>query len=384
MKGERKTALFTFGVAERKAAQCWLEEMAEAGWELVKVKQGYFTRAKFKALERGDLRYSIDIADNPMKDWKERQDYSDLLAEAGWDLVGKINGMAIYKSKPGTAPAPIQTDPELEAKRYWKECMRPSLIAIPALLVLLALLVLGLNADGTFHLYHFLGTNGMVAFCIIYLLIGLLLLWSTLWNAADWWRYRRARGQELPFVSIRRAQVKGALMLGVNLLTLASVLAVNVPTLLGLWAPSPSEAELRTRPIVLASDLGLEDTGLYGDDLADSVLLKGIYATQAHWEFYQERYDCRYGWVADLVMGGLYLEESKGTHKRRAEHEPGDLVPVELDFDQAYAAHTGSMWRLLLRQGNVVVRLEGPVDFTDPQVLPILWDSLELEVGRGR
>ena len=50
------------------------------------------------------------------------------------------------------------------------------------------------------------------------------------------------------------------------------------------------------------------------------------------------------------------------------------IQPAGLGFDQSWS---GDHF-LLLRQGDTVVLLQGPADWTDPDIRAILWAQLEL------
>lgn len=78
----------------------------------------------------------------------------------------------------------------------------------------------------------------------------------------------------------------------------------------------PSTEEVLTWPVVFGSDFGREGLILSGEIRLDSVFVQSMQVRQSFpledniiypttdrlWE---ERFDCTYGWVADLVVGGL-------------------------------------------------------------------------------
>lgn len=110
---------FAFLAVEHLAAQDFLNAMAAMGWELERIAWGYF--AKFRRSQRKDLTYFLDWSD-PEKE--ENEDYLRLCADAGWELALQQRYWNIYASRPGTAPSPIQTDPELEYQRFRKKVLR--------------------------------------------------------------------------------------------------------------------------------------------------------------------------------------------------------------------------------------------------------------------
>lgn len=125
---------FAFLAVEHLAAQDFLNAMAAKGWELERIAWGYF--AKFRRSQRKDLTYFLDWSD-PEKE--ENEDYLRLCADAGWELALQQRYWNIYASRPGTAPSPIQTDPELEYQRFRKKVLRR--MALTCGFVLLGLLL---------------------------------------------------------------------------------------------------------------------------------------------------------------------------------------------------------------------------------------------------
>lgn len=122
--------LFSFLVIDRERGQEYLNRMARQGWELEQVYFGLF--ARFRRTARKDLRYFWDWTDPA---WAEDGEYVRLCAEAGWELVETVSYGNLYVSRPGSSPAPIQTDPEIEYERFQKKVLRR--MGIGVLLVLL-------------------------------------------------------------------------------------------------------------------------------------------------------------------------------------------------------------------------------------------------------
>lgn len=128
--------LFSYLLIDRSAAQARLDQWAREGWELEHIYFGVL--AKLRATDRTDLTYFLDWADPK---FPEEGDYLQLCADAGWESVQTIDYLNIYASKPGTSPAPIQTDPAIEYQRFRKKVLRRMFIGI-----LLVLAILALNA----------------------------------------------------------------------------------------------------------------------------------------------------------------------------------------------------------------------------------------------
>lgn len=128
---------FGFLVMDHREAQEFLNSMAAQGWEMADFRFGML---KFRRTERTDLRYFIDWTD-PRKG--EEEDYLQLCEEAGWELRESLGYWNLFASKPGTRPAPIQTDRSLEYERYRKKVLRRMLLgAVPSLLLALMVAVL--------------------------------------------------------------------------------------------------------------------------------------------------------------------------------------------------------------------------------------------------
>lgn len=366
MSKGRKTALFAFSAADRREARLWLASMEEQGWELVRVKGRRFPRAVFAPLERDDLRYDVDIADNFLKDIDRQAEYDQFLSDAGWDRVGQANGLKVYKSKPGFSPAPIQTDPELERKRYWKEAFMPSLVTLLIVLAVAVLVWFGLNLNGPFHLYYLLRSNGMIFFWLVDLLVLALCIGASVWEL---WKGRRGAETPPSPARIRRARLRGAFFSSISLLMPLAPIPMYIGLLQNFSIPAPSDETVRSWPVALAEDFGVENASTYGLVQADSALLHSVLirswfpVDDTSGRLTEERFDCTYSWVADLVVSGLLNDED-------------DYTPAELGFDESYQDGENN---LLLRQGNTVVRLEAPFDLTTGTALAVLRDRLEWE-----
>lgn len=107
---------FPFRSMDRLAAQEFLNQMAGQGWELERIES--FGFARFRRSERADLAYCLDWTAPSLP---ESEGYLRLLSDAGWEPVLKWGSLNVYASRPGTRPAPIQTDPEIEYERFRKK-----------------------------------------------------------------------------------------------------------------------------------------------------------------------------------------------------------------------------------------------------------------------
>ena len=109
---KRKWMLFTYPVMDIKAAEAALNRQAEQGWRLEKLWLGLL--ASFVPAEE-PVSYCIDWYDPSREDGL---DYRTLLADAGWQRVGQLSYWNLYEAPAGSAP--IQTDGELEYRRFRK------------------------------------------------------------------------------------------------------------------------------------------------------------------------------------------------------------------------------------------------------------------------
>ena len=185
----RKYTVFTFATGDFKAVERYLNEQAAKGWELEKVGA---VLARWKKTGRTDLRWCVDLA-NPKEnnDREARRDYIRFCAEGGWELFALRGNMYFFKSMPGWNPPPVQTDPELERKRYNKYYIKSTILSaiyIVALLAFYAFLFLAAQRDLDYALQstkmtwhtHWLAVGTMLA-------LPLWGLWA-LWRLADFVR----------------------------------------------------------------------------------------------------------------------------------------------------------------------------------------------------
>ena len=131
---KRKWTLFTYPTMDIKAAEAMLNRRAEQGWRMEKIWRGLL--ASFVPAEE-PVCYCLDWYDPSREDGL---DYRTLLADAGWRRVGQLSYWNIYEAPAGTAP--IQTDGELEYRRFRKKALRRMFISWLVLAIYAAVLVL--------------------------------------------------------------------------------------------------------------------------------------------------------------------------------------------------------------------------------------------------
>ena len=196
----RKRMLFAYPVMDIKAAEVMLNLQAEAGWRLEKLRLGLL--ASFIPAEE-PVCYCLDWYDPSREDGP---DYQTLLADAGWRQVGQLSYWNIYEAPAGTAP--IQTDGELEYRRFRKKALRRMVIGWAVTWGILAVLALLLGVaaalkpgalDWRFYVTLFTDTNTR---SMVLLLLPLLLAGGALWSGRLLLRLRqwkRSIARDEPF-----------------------------------------------------------------------------------------------------------------------------------------------------------------------------------------
>ena len=135
---KRRFSLFTYPVMDMKAAEAELNRRAAAGWKLEKLWFG--TVASFAPAEE-PVCYCLDWCDPGRMDGRA---YRTLLADAGWRFHSQTKYWNVYEAPAGTTP--IQTDGELEYRRFREKALHRikhgggSLAALAAVLVALLLM----------------------------------------------------------------------------------------------------------------------------------------------------------------------------------------------------------------------------------------------------
>ena len=227
----------------------------------------------------------------------------------------------------------------------------------------------------------FLSTGSMV----LLFLLAAALVWELGYFAFLGQFRRRCRraaevGEALPIPRPWAARLRGlAEGLWMPLLVLALVLSI-LPDL-GNDRISAVTYPGDEYPLVRAEDLGFprSDSGYLlweGTDL----LRHGESLT-----FTRDRmvrsvyYSCRWEWLAEAVAGSLVKEEQNDEAMHF--HDPITLSPTtELGLTHCWLYDSGDWQSLLFRLDNVVVSVEGPVDFTDPDILSAVLERIDQEV----
>ena len=128
---------------------------------------------------------------------------------------------------------------------------------------------------------------------------------------------------------------------------------------------------MATLPLLRLEDLDLPDNPLPWFRRQSSILASALELeeTTDGISLTQNRWDCRFGWVADQIVA-----DTLASYERSMPY-----TPAALGFDQVWTYTDDSGFHsLLLRQGNTVVQLYGNLDLTTPDRLERLRDALEL------
>ena len=370
---------------DAKALEAALNRRAAAGWALQWLFGGL---AFFRRTERTDLTYCVELRPrkkDPDELGESDQDYLDLCEDAGWELVDKTATFRIFASKAEANPLPLQTDSALDYEEHWKAALREArgnALGFPLLLAI-QLLLRQLFPREVFHWWEiFLSTGSMV----LLFLLAAALAWELGYFAFLGQFRRRCRqaaeaGEDLPIPRPWAARLRGlAEGLWLPLLVLAVVLSI-LPDL-GTDRINAVTYPGDKYPLVRAEDLGFPSSGdgyllWEGTDLlrhGESLtymrdgMVRSVY------------YACRWEWLAEAVADSLVKEEQND--KAMHFHDPITLSSTtELGLAHCWLYDGGDWQSILFRLGNVVVSVEGPVDFTDPDILSAVLERVDQEVS---
>lgn len=383
----KKWGFFPFDAIDYKAAQAYLDQKAAQGWVLDRLLFKRF--ARFVPAE--GRRHCVDL-DMPHMfsddlDW----DYVDFCADAGWELAAAARGMLLFRSRPGQAPAPLQTDEGMEAERFWKRHIRRSLLWT----LIFALLLAFLYAFGLISGY----VPAAEALCgnAVLLLLALAVLWPILLLRELICTLRVAlcfhRSRTMPRAHPKRAWFFG-LLFSLSILLLVFWWGLDFAEGFGLnktvdLALDPFHEEIsatpelcQSYPVITAADLALE----YSDS---SRYLNGERSLLVDFLDYSEitdgengathilttmRYQCANEALAKWVFTLRLRETAVGTDFTWGSLEWGE-VTSDPGFDQICFARDDSY--VLLRQGDTVA-LVGATGFDLAEHSEILRARLDL------
>lgn len=214
MSGKKHFGLFGYLTIDHKAAQEYLNGMADNGWRLVGIWGGILS--VFEETPRRDLCYFVDLADPK---FKEDPDYLSLCADAGWEEVCVVRYMRIYAALPGSSPVPIQTDGGVEYLRFRQLVLRHMLIGAGvtlAALLLLAFTIFTVSGSPWSHTCTLFVRSyfiGVTFFSLPLALPPLLCYLALLFTRLRVWQGLRETGEPVPVPHRRAARARGLLTL---------------------------------------------------------------------------------------------------------------------------------------------------------------------------
>lgn len=362
-----KYAFFAFQPSDCEAAQLWLTRLYDQGWELAHLPGFAFLPAKFIPRTRDDIKYCVDLSHGVRDPNFAPDDFDKLVQESGWTLVGTARtNLDVYKSLPGRDPIPIQTDPALFKKAFFRRELLPTLLVF--LIVVLFLILLGSTHGLRTTLPTELLTSNLGLLNAVTLLYMIVFAFVTVgWELRFWLR------SSLPAPNLRLARLKSFCGTLFYLCWLFCLILIPLTRVVTAEQPAPAQdpQAVAALPLLRLEDLDLPDDSLPWFRQQSSLLASTLELeeTTDGISLIQTRWDCRFGWVADQIVA-----DTLASYERYMTHTPADL-----GFDQAwtYTSDTGFHY-LLLRQGNTVAHLYGSLDLTTPDRLDLLWDVLEL------
>lgn len=400
MSRNKKWVPFPYLTSDYKAAEEWLNQRAEEGWQ-VAAANSYFRLVKLVRREGPVVRYCVDLFE---PNQPEESDYLDLCREAGWTPVAEVQSMRLFASQPGASPAPIQTDSEIELRRFegkyfWRQC-RGILLSLGFFLVLLSVMIVNgvlqpfnLARMALELLYNwwelFLPAIGLIFFPIW--------VWQVAAQITYWRRGRRAikAGAPLPVPDPRQARRRAwpqFLAIPLVFLMLAfQLLRFFLPSTDSRRLTADERTGLRDKPIVFAQDVGLEYDEDYSqweaassplarhsrfvDTVAFTTPGRGTACFGLTTEYFRLPSEGMAAWAAEVLLDYSYVLNFDPT-----------FTPVDLGFDESwlYTFEPNDLSPepqaiLVLRQGSTAAKLEGPVDWTAPDIRAMLWERLQLE-----
>ena len=382
MERKSKLCVFPYLAIDYKAAEAWLNQQAAQGWAFQKLVWPYCL-ARMVPTARQDLRYCVDLTSR--KEARD-QEYLDLCREAGWtEAANRINVYRIFQSREGCDPAPLQTEPGIELRRFLRKRLAKDILSILALplifLFFYGLLYLLFSRNWAYYWPVFqldFATSAIDFFwCAMFVLDLPLAVWQIVSALRDHRRARRAAstGAPFPVPAQKEARRRGWPMVCNGLLYALFLLCIIVANLSSLFTseirPIASLPRYQSQPLLLLEDVGLppsnSGTFLYNSQ-ASPLMRNTMLEIPGDTILYTDHYAC-------LTVGLAEWTAEKLMEKYTAAGT--SFTPVELGFDESWQELGGSL--LLLRQGKNTVLLSGAADWTDPDILGVLWERLQLK-----
>lgn len=384
-----KWGLFPYDTLDYKAAQAWLDKKSAQGWALDRVYLRLF--ARFVPAEGRTHCVDLDLNTDLTVDTGD--DYLQLCEDAGWELVGKVRRMRLFRSKPGKHPAPIHSDESMESERFWKKLVRKNLIVgiITLLVYLVLLLPVFFSPRTNIMLSELFSANAFLLQIPVVALVTIYLLWSAVFLLRGFIRSRRM--DSMSAWTRPAARAMGFVTLAVFIL-LVGWWCLDIAETAGLGVTVDEEwshygdkytatPELcQSYSVITATDLGLPPSEIsrYLDGrrsllIPDSLNYSEI-TSNPHHILTTERYEC----VSESVAKEVFAARRKESSRRNG-FIWGPLtwssVTSDYGFDEVCVTQTGAY--LLIRQDNVVALVGATeLDLTVPKYLDTIRQRLDL------
>ena len=381
MNQKHRFRLCTYPAHEYRAAEVWLNEQAAEGWALESFYSFPLGIAKFVPTQRADLRYCIELINE-----KDRNDghYLELCRDAGWEECPILTGKAwrMFRSIPGADPTPLQTDPAMELEAFFRKRLRWDFLALAIAIPLFILYFKFLfstpyTASLGGVLFRFL-SSGFGLSILLAAIVGIPVLLLELVSELRYWlRCRKVvrEGLDFPIPNQRasRRWVWAQSVYRIFYLIYFVFLLLNLFDFGGKVYQPGRWTALREQPVVMAQDYGITDAEL-------PCTLKDTSTPFYHCLDFEdlnsgapdmEAYFAASETLAKLAVQGL-LDN----------YYYVNLTPVDLGFDESYLSplgEGGTYYVLLFRKGKTVALFTGTADWTDPEILSMLWERLRLE-----
>ena len=364
MKQEKQTCIrwFRYTVEDAKAAQAELDQLADNGWELAEL--GIFTAAFHRSEQ--PRRCWVEPArwkSSSRKDEQSRADYLALCNEAGWDLLDEAGGLFYFQAKPGTHPAPIQTDGSME----WEEVLKKSLRNQANTFFYLVIYWSVYGAINLFRdqprVWEMFFSNGAMLAQLLLLAWAALVLYLGLRVVRYRRKCRRAveHNAPIPIPSRSTARFRGAAPLCYALIALGIGISLFISI-------SDSHTTFEGGSTLTTGDSVFGQAAEYRR------------FSEEDGDLWVESYDCRTSWLAGIICDDLRaIEGDQGRLDRYFHlHDPAALTQAELGYDQAWTYHWDEGNGLIFRQGDRVVHIEAEkLNLTDNNTVSSLLGELD-------
>ena len=352
---DKRIRWFHYSTEDAKAAQAELDQLAAEGWELAEL--GLLT-ATFRPASSPRPCWVEPARWRSMgrKDTERRADYLELCDEAGWDLLDESGGLWFFQAKPGTGPAPVQTDGTVEWTSVWKKILFNQAFNLLFLGIFWTLHFWVQFVWKGFFLWEPLLSNTALGATVLFqvLLLAELIYGAYLLSYRRRCRRAVAAGESFPVPGRWGARLRGVSKLGAGAVLVGAFLLL-------LTGVGEGQAEY------------LKDHAGYTRQRRSVFAEQWTYRQfQSHGSLWVESYTCRFSWLAELICGDLLALEGDGEalEKDLHYHAPVTPAPAELGFDRAWTYHDGELSGLILQNGTQVVRIEAPdIDLTNPDIL---------------